>query len=134
MPPTLASADQLLWRILSIVDENVGAGGQFAEALIKLDVAGFVVRGVNHGAGGRINAEAEAALRMIQPSGGDFIFADSKRFPAAHFLELALCAHRGHVHRKVRHRHLRFKNLFQTVAPQKFRSITIEMKIVILRV
>ena len=71
---------------------------------------------------------------MIQPARRDFVFANRERFASCYLLKFSLRAHRRHVHWKIRHRHLRFEDLLQAVAPQKFRAETVEMKSVVFHV
>src|SRR5260370_34234362 len=68
---------------------------------------------------------------MIQPAQRDFIFANGEYVSAGHFLEFSFRIHRRQVHRKIRQRHLRFKDLLQAVASEKFRAKTIELKLVV---
>src|SRR5689334_11001167 len=56
-------------KVLSVVDQNVGAFGEFAQVLVETLIAGFVVGGVNQNAFLALDAESQAALRVIQPHG-----------------------------------------------------------------
>src|SRR6266478_9205049 len=120
MAPTAAGAGELLRRVLSVVDENVGASGELAKALIELGVARLIIGGIDDRAGGRVDAKAQAALRVVEPAGSDFVFADLEGVAAGDFLELALGGHGGHIHGEIGDGHLRFEDLLETVAAEKF--------------
>ena len=90
-----------------------------------------VTYSLTNDAGGRFDSESQAALRVVQPARGNFVFTDGERFPALYFLKLSLRAHHRHVHGKVRYGHLRFKHLFQAVAAQEFRAEAIEFEFVV---
>src|SRR5260370_20768523 len=79
---------QLLGCKLRVVNEYVGAGSQFAQALVHFGVARLVVRGISYRTGWRLDSKAQAALGMIQPARGDFVFTHRKGIPAGPFLEL----------------------------------------------
>ena len=66
MSPTFFGAGQLRGSELRIVDEDIGAGREFAQVFLQRGIAGLVVCGVDDGARGRFDAEAEATLRVIQ--------------------------------------------------------------------
>ena len=120
MSPSLSRRLKLFRRELCIVNENIRSGSQFAQAFIKFRLPRLVISRVRHDAGGRFDSKSQATLRMIQPVRRDFVLANFERIAAVQFLELSLCAHRGHIHGKIRNRHLRFEHLLQAVAPQKF--------------
>ena len=85
--------------------------------------ARLIVGGVNDRAHRSFDSKSEAALRMIQPAGGDARFPYAKAVSAGNFGEIALRGHRLEVHREIRMRHLRLKNALQAVA---VREIPIE--------
>jgi len=131
MPPAFFCGGQLFGSELRIIHKNIRARRQFRQALVQLGIARLVIGGIHHGACRSLDAESQAALRVIQPARGNFVFPDAKRVAAVHFLELALGVHCRHVHREIRQRHLRFENLLQAVAAQKFRTETIKVKVII---
>ena len=134
MPPALANRRQLLGRILRVINKNICALCEFSERGIQLRVARLIVRCVNDSPRRSFNPVSEAALRMIQLPRRHSILADRYRLARRHFHELPLGAHRGHVHRKIRHRHLCFKDLLQAVAAQILRSETVKMECIVLRI
>src|SRR5207245_9095461 len=81
-------------------------------------------------AGWRLDAVAEAPLRMIEPARDDFRAVNRELLAAGHFLEFALRAHSGKVHGKIRGGHLGFEDLLQAVAAEELRAETIEVEFV----
>ncbi len=71
---------------------------------------------------------------MIQFTRGDGVFTDLEDVAAFDFLEFSLGAHGGEIDGEIRKRHLRFKNLLETVASEKFGAKAIEVKFVGFRV
>ena len=134
MSPPFPRGSQLVGRELRVVDENVRARHEFSEAFVQLGVSRLIVGGVCHRARRRLNAESQAALRMVQPARGDFVFADGERFTSVHFVEFAFRGHHRHVHRKIRYGHLRFEHLLQAVGSQEFRAEAVKLKFVLLHV
>src|SRR6266849_6268604 len=120
MAPAAASAGELLGRVLRVVDEDVGAGGELAKALIELGVAGLIIGGIDDRARWRVDAKAQAALRVVEPTGSDFVLADLEGVAAGDFLELALGGHGRHIHGEIGDGHLRFEDLLEAVAAEKF--------------
>src|ERR1041384_1429983 len=67
--PALLARGVFFRQILGIVDQQVSAFSQFADVLIKDRIAGLIVRGVNNRLAFGFHAEAQTALRMIEPHG-----------------------------------------------------------------
>ena len=110
--PTLFARGIFFRKILRVVNEQVGTFSQLADALIKHGIARLVVRGVNNDLAFSFHAEAQAALRMVEPHGLDgtafklgAAFVDST--------ELAMRGHITHVDREIWVGHLLFKSLLQ---------------------
>lgn len=113
MSPALFAGGIFFRKILRVVNEQVSAVSQFADALIKHGIAGLVVRGVNNDFTLRFHAEAQTALRMVKPHG---LNGAAFKLGAA-FVDSAKLAVRGHithVHGEIRVGHLFFKSLLQT--------------------
>src|SRR5882724_1830390 len=132
MSPALAAANKLLRRELSVVNEHVRSGAKIQQRGIKFAPPGLVIGGIDNGSIRCIEAESEAALRVIQPAGGYGRIADGHPVSSGQFREIACGRHRAQVHRRVGQRHLRFKDALQTVTAKKVRTETIEVKFILL--
>src|ERR1700723_2440078 len=69
--PAFACGCKLLRRVLRVVDQHVGALRKLAQVVVELRHTGFVVRGIDDRADRRVQTVSQAALRMVQPSGGN---------------------------------------------------------------
>src|SRR5438270_8360126 len=69
--PALFAGGVFFRKILRVVNQQVSAFSQLADAFIKDGIAGFIVRGVNNDFALGFHAEAETALRMVEPHGLD---------------------------------------------------------------
>src|SRR6476646_5360795 len=69
MSPTLFARGIFFREILRVVNEQVSAFSQLADALIKHGIAGLIVSGVNNGLALGFHAKAQTALRMVEPHG-----------------------------------------------------------------
>ncbi len=110
--PALFELLVLVGQVLRVVDEHVGALCQFAHVLVEHGMAGLVIGGVDQDAVLGLQAETEAALRMVQPHGlhgaiveGDAVFFD--------VVEVAVRGHLRHVDGKIRIGHLLFDGALQ---------------------
>src|SRR5581483_2121475 len=102
-----------LGQILGVVDEDVSAFSQLADAAVEDRVAGLVVGGVHQGARSGLQAEAEAALGMIQPHGLNGAVVE-RNFGFAERAELSAGGHLAHVHGKIGIGHLLLEGALQT--------------------
>ena len=111
--PALFARGVFFGEILCVVNEHVSAFSQFADALIKDRIAGLIVRGVNNDFALSFHAEAQAALRMVEPHG---LHGAAFKLGAAFVdgAELAVRGHVTHIDGKVWVGHLFFKRLLQT--------------------
>jgi len=134
MAPALARGGKLRGSELRVVDEDVCVCGEFAEVFVQGGIAGLVVGGVDDDAGGSLDAEAEATLRMVEPARGYLVFADLESVAAAQLAELSARAHGREVHGKIGQGHLRFEDLAQGVAAKKLRAEAVKLEFVILDV
>ncbi len=134
MPPALARGGELLGSKLRVVYKNIGALGQLAQRPVQLGVARLVVRGVRDRARGSLKAEAQAALRMVQPARRHTRARHADRVSPAHFGKVAFGAHRRQVHRKIGIRHLRFKDALQAAGAEILGPETVKVKAVMFRV
>jgi len=112
MSPALFAGSVLFRKILRVIDEQVRAFSQLADALIKDRIARFIVRGVNNDFALSFHAEAKAALRMVEPLG---LHGTAFQLSAAFVdgAELAVRGHVTHVDREIWVGHLLFKRLLQ---------------------
>ena len=67
--PALFARGIFFRKILRVVDQQVSAFSQLADAFIKHRIARLIVRGVNNDLALGFHAEAKAALRMVEPHG-----------------------------------------------------------------
>ena len=111
--PTLFARSVFFRKILGVVDEQVGAFSQLADAFIKDRISRFVIRGVNNGLAFGFHAEAQAALRMVEPHGlHGAAFQRGAAF--VDITELAVRGHVTHVYGEIWVGHLLFQRLLQT--------------------
>src|SRR5579872_677606 len=123
-----AMRGELLGRVLRVVDEDVGASGEVAQGGIEVRFTRLVVGGIDDRASGRLEAEAEATLRMIEPARHDARIANREGIAAGDFAELALRRHGAQIHREVRVSHLRLEDALQAVAAEEIGPEAIEVK------
>ena len=111
--PALFARGVFFRKILRVVNEHVSAFSQLADALIKHRIAGLIVRGVNNDFALSFHAEAQTALRMVEPHG---LHGAAFKLSAAFVdgAELAVRGHVTHVHGEIWVGHLFFKRLLQT--------------------
>src|SRR2546422_4839134 len=76
-----------------VVDEYVRVGGKLAQALVEFRHPGFIVGGIDNGAGGGLKAETKAALRVVEHAGRDTRAVDLKLVAVSDFRKLPS---RGH--------------------------------------
>src|SRR5712671_7144217 len=131
MAPATSRARQLLWCVLGVVDEDIGAFGQFSQCFVELLVSRLVVCSIGYGTGRCFDAESQTPLGMVQPFRRYLVFTDREGIAAGQFLEFASSAHGREVYREVRHSHLRFKDLFQAVATQKSGAEAVKVELII---
>jgi len=129
--PAFAFGGELLGGILGVVNEDVGAVGELAEIVVEFGDAGLVVGGVNDRADGRLNAEAEAALGMIEPGGADSRAVDFKLVAAGDFAEVARGGHGADVHGKVGAGELSLEDLAEAIGAKGLGLKTIEVEAVL---
>jgi len=110
--PALLAGGVFFREVLGVVNEQVGAFSQLADAFIEDRIARLVVRGVNNDLALGFHAEAQAALRMIEPLGvyGAMIERGAAFVDIG---ELAVRGHLTHVHREIGIGHLFFQRLLQ---------------------
>src|SRR5882724_1841673 len=110
--PALFAGGVFFGEVLGVVNEQVGAFSQLANAFIEDRIARLVVRGVNNDLALGFHAEAQAALRMIEPLGvyGAMIERGAAFVDIG---ELAVRGHLTHVHREIGIGHLFFQRLLQ---------------------
>jgi len=110
--PALLARGIFFRQVLCVIDQQVGALGQLADAFIEHRIAGLVVRGVDQGLALCFHAEAQAALRMIEPHGLHGAIVER----GAAFVdidELPVRRHLTHVHGEIGIGHLLFQSLLQ---------------------
>ena len=110
--PALFAGGVFFRKILRVVDQQVSAFSQLADAFIKDGIAGLIVRGVNNDLALGFHAEAQAALRMVEPHG---LHGAAFKLGAAFVdgAELAVRGHVTHVHGEIWVGHLLFQRLLQ---------------------
>ena len=112
MSPALFAGGVFFRKILRVVDEQVGAFSQFADALIKHGIARLIVSGVNNDFALSFHAKAETALGMVEPHG---LHGAAFKLSAAFVdgAELAVRGHVTHVDGEIWVGHLLFQGLLQ---------------------
>src|SRR5271168_5268312 len=131
MSPAFAGGRELLGRILRVIDQHVRALRELAETAVEFRNAGLVVSGIDDRTDGRIQAIAQAPLRMIEPGGRNMRSADIPLFATLDFAKEARGGHHANVHRKIGAGKLRFQHLAETVAAQMFGLKAVEMKTIL---
>src|SRR3974377_3984 len=107
---------------------------KLAQAPVQRGVSRLVVRCVCDRARRGFDAEAQAALGMIQPARGNRVIADPEAFASLQFAKLPARGHGGKVDREIRKRHLRLEYLAERITAQEFRPETVELKFIFLHV
>ena len=120
VPPALLRGAKLLGGVLGVVDVDVSALGEFAEVAIHVRDAGLVVSGIDDDARGRLQAEAETPLRVVEPFRRDAGFTELNCVAAGNFRVLALAVENTDVHREIGSGHLGLQDAFQAVFAEIF--------------
>src|SRR5579872_5694781 len=113
--PAALAGGVLFRKVLRVIDEQVGAFGELAYVLVEDRMSGFVIRRVHDDLIIGLNAEAQAALRMVQPHRLDhaIIERDAVFFDV---VEVAMRGHLAHIDGEVGVAHLLFDRALQATA------------------
>src|SRR3984893_11512490 len=124
----------LLWCVLRVIDENIGALRQFLKRRVEFGNAWLVIGGVHDHTGGRLETKAPAALGVVERSDRDARVPQSKLVAAGYLGEFTASRHIAEIHGKIRPRHLRLEHPLQAIVPHKLRAKAVKSELVARRI
>lgn len=105
------------WKVLRVIDENVGTRGQLADVFVERGIAGLVIGGIDDSAFRSLQAKPHAALRVIEPLGLYCNAIAEGNFAGFQVVEVANRAHLAEINREVWGSHLFFHDLLKSAGP-----------------